>query len=391
MRRWGWVFCLWLGWGLAWAQTGGVSPRVAQALAIVAEAMEAGRDADALARLEVLRERRLRPAERALVERTRGHLLARAERYPEAIAALRAALETGAVTGQALQDLRLDLGQLLLAEGEDEAGLRLLAAWRADGGELTPPLVDWLAYAYYRNGRSEEAAALLDEAFARFAPRRPWYELRAALFMEAEAYEAAVRLLQAGLARFPQSAFLWRQLAAAQLRLERPGEALSALETARLQGLLPAGDLVLVARLYGQVGAPYHGARILEEALRRGEVGAEAGHWGLVAEYLLQARERDAALAAFQRASHLAEDGHWDLRRGELLLEIGQWQAARAALDRALARGVKDTVRARYLLGVALAESGEAAPAQAQFREVLSDPRLGPYARQWLQRLARQG
>jgi len=373
----------------ALAQVGEVGARVGAALAIVAEDMDAGREEDALARLEVLRQRRLNPAERALVERTRGYLLARRERYDAAIDALRAALDSGALQGEALQAVRLDLGQLLLAQGRDREGLALLEAWRADGGRLSAPLVDWIAYAYYRNGRKAEAAALLDEALERFPPRRNWYELRAALHQEAGEDARAVALLQEALDRFPGAGALWRRLAAAQLALERPEAALASLLVADGQGLLRPEDRLLIARLFNQVGAPYHGARLLRSVLTSGALAADGDHWGLVGELLVQAREREAALSAFVRAAHGAEDGRWDLRRGELLLEAGDWNEAEAALRRALERGVAAAARARaaYLLGVALAQQGRVDEARARFQAVRDDAQLGPYARRWLQRL----
>ena len=373
----------------AGAQVGEVGARVGAALAIVAEAMDAGRDEDALARLEVLRQRRLNPAERALVERTRGYLLARQERFEAAIDALRAALDTGALQGEALQAVRLDLGQLLLAQGRDGEGLALLEAWRADGGRLSAPLVDWIAYAYYRNGRKAEAAALLDEALARFPPRRNWYELRAALYQEAGEDARAVALLQQALDRFPGAGALWRRLAAAQLALERPEAALASLLIADGQGLLGPEDRLHIARLFNQVGAPYHGARLLQAVLDSGALPPEADHWGLVGELLAQARERRAALTAFARAAEGAEDGRWDLRRGELLLETGDWAGAEAALARALERGVEAAARPRaaYLLGVALAQQGRTDEARDRFQTVREDPQLGPYARRWLERL----
>ena len=388
MRRILWLALLLLALP-AGAQVGEVGARVGSALAIVAEAMDAGRDEDALARLEVLRQRRLNPTERALVERTRGYLLARQERFDAAIDALRAALDTGALQGEALQAVRLDLGQLLLAQGRDREGLALLEAWRADGGRLSAPLVDWIAYAYYRNGRKAEAAALLDEALGRFPPRRNWYELRAALYQEAGEHARAVALLQEALDRFPGAGALWRRLAAAQLALERPEAALASLLIADGQGLLGPEDRLLIARLFNQVGAPYHGARLLQAALESGELAPESDHWGLVGELLAQARERQAALAAFARAAEGAEDGRWDLRRGELLLDKGDWAAAEAALARALERGVETAARPRaaYLLGVALAQQGRVIEARARFQAVRDDAQLGPYARRWLQRL----
>ncbi len=388
MRRLWMVFGVFLWCLPAQAQEGdGVSPGVARALVLVSEAMDAGREAEALERLEVLSGRRLRPLERALVAQTRGYLLARAERYPEAIAAFRTALETGALSGRALQDLRLNLGQLLLVEGEDEAGLAVLQAWMEAGGELTPSLVDWLAYAYYRSGRAEEAAALLDRALGHFPPRRTWFELRVALYLEADELEEAVALLRRALARFPGSSFFWRQLAAAQLRLEREGEALASLAVAWQQGLLPAEDVVLLARLFGQVGAPYHGARVLREALVEGRLPADAERWGVVGELFAQAREREAALGAFGRAARLSRDGRWDLRRGEVLVGLSRWQDAEAALEAALAKGLDRPARARYLLGVALAEQGRHEAARARFQALQDDAHLGPLAKRWLQRL----
>ncbi len=62
----------------------------------------------------------------------------------------------------------------------------------------------------------------------------------------------------------------------------------------------------------------------------------------LVGDAWYAAEELEKALAAYEEAGRLADDGLTDLRRGYILVDLERWPAALEALNRALEKGGLD-------------------------------------------------
>lgn len=305
-----------------------------------AEALwRAGRRVEALAALE--EEIRARPEDLALRQRLAERLLA-VQRFSAALTHARALGPAGAgLRGEALYFLgRYDqaLGELL----EDDPRQLLLRA-----------------EALHKLGRSAEHAAAIEQAARALGEDDFRIQLlRARHAADSESWARAEQLYAAALAHEPFCAEAHFGRGRALLRLERGEEARAVL--ARHRALLPLLDQLEFAER-GLALAPLHAPneaalgdawRALaahdRSALARARAAYERAtalaapeelvpialrHARLLAEEL---RDAEAALELLASAAQRRADPRLEVRRGDLLVQLGRPSAARAAYERAL-------------------------------------------------------
>lgn len=343
-----------------------------------------------------------------------GHVLFRLQRYEEAIAALRRALDRQRNAPRAW----LSLGAALHAVGRSEEGLRALAEAERLGCEdpilfqnrgsicmelgryaealaayeharkLDPSAENWAnrAAAQLRLGRLAEAEADLKEASQR-DPRKPQVWVQRAGLAEARGdLAAAERLIGEGLEHAPDLGRLWAIRGLYRFQLGRIPAAIADFERALELGgspgaPLPGLSVLLLSRAYRQVGQPERALAVLE------------AHGDLLSPEQESTRRNEAGIAHFQLAQACLarkDFGRDDLERARLHLErsyalepqwanaflaakvcaqLGEIDAAFSWLERAYAHGLRGPERLQ-------------APALAPLRE---DPRW----KDWVERLGR--
>ena len=233
-----------------------------------------------------------------------------------------------------------------------EAGLRLSAGQHEQGVEL---LGDWLARHsgegedYWRMAttlarleRWEDAGEWLSRATAETASLSPSQRrLAVAIYQRSGAGEQALALLGGGLDA-DSPAQEWRRAAALAQQSGLDEQAAVFWDTAWRLGVLSGDeDLVTLVRLHMAAGTPARGAERLQAALDAGEVSDSLTHRRLLAQAWQAARDREAALAAWQTlAERSGEADDW-LRLGQLANDWGRERWAREAWQRAASLGAE--------------------------------------------------
>ena len=113
-----------------------LSEKVFRMLTDIYELREADKNAEALRRTEGLLNRKLSDHERAQVLLLKSDLLLTLERYREAIQPMEAALATGAVPEQRLDQIRYNLGQLYSQIGRYRDAIRVLESWIREAASI---------------------------------------------------------------------------------------------------------------------------------------------------------------------------------------------------------------------------------------------------------------
>lgn len=375
--------------GEAWAGESEytLSSHFRQAFAIVRQQIDQDRADEAMARLDTLSRRSLNPYEKALVEQTRGFLLAQRDDYAAAIKAFEQALKRGALPKSAVLGLHYNLGQLYMAEERFQLAAEHLDSWLKMTDESEAAVYSWLGYAYYQLKEYAKAEHIIKTALQRFSPLREWYQILSAIYIESGRYQESADLLNKGVASFPEDKFLWRQWASSLLYSQQEMEALTILMLAWQQGVLDAPDVPLIAQLFRRISAPYYGAKLIRESLGDRKLAPGLKTYRLLAECLSQAREAEAAADAYAQAARFSNDGEMDLRRAELLIGLERWAAAEKSLRKALDSGIAHPGQAYYLLGIALHEEGKNTAALASFMKALEDESVTRFSKQWIKRL----
>ncbi len=309
-----------------------LTPAAQRVLLAVQRLQEAGRERQALERLEKFRRQASRPY--ALVDFYAGNLYFACQRYREAVRVYRDLLRRQPDFSPA----RENLGAALLFLGENAAAAEVLVAAVAAAEKKKQPVSDRLladaGIACLLAGRSREAATYLRRLVAGKSPPPEKYcraLVRACLELHDYAGAEAVILRQLDFNAADLA--LWRLLVQVRLAGGRKREALAAAKvTVNLAAPPTDNDLELLAGLYQEVGVPGPAAAALARLCRR-QPRPAAARLDRVVDLFLLAGEADRALEWLDRKEQLYPSPRNRLRRGEILYRAGRYAAAYRVLS----------------------------------------------------------
>lgn len=314
-----------------------ISPAVFKALTSAQQAQEKGEFAAAQKILKkTLKQVGEQPLELALVQQRLGYLAIAAQDNQLAIRWLSKALAHGELDDKAARQDRLNLAQLLAAEGQYAKAARLLERERKHGG-LSPEQTQLLAQCYSQTGDYAKAIPLAEQVIrASSAVDDVWYELLISMHYQQGSYAGAVRWQKVLLNRHPQSAKQWRQLASLQSQAGQQRAAAATLRLAHVGGFgLKANDLDNLVALQVNAGAPWQAAHLLEELIAQQLLPNNTARQEQLAQLWTQARDRNRARKAWDAlARDTGRSEHW-LRLAGLQLEEGDWSELLSTLKRA--------------------------------------------------------
>jgi tetratricopeptide (TPR) repeat protein len=223
------------------------------------------------------------------------------------------------------------------------------------------------------------------------APKESWYQLKLAAHYELEQHPQAAQTLETMVSFWPDKKLYWSQLAQTYFKLQQEDKALSVTALAYRKKLLDKqADLLFLSSLYSNSDVPYKAAEVLQTGVEDGIVEPSERHWTIIAENWYAAEEMEKSLAAYEQAGRAARDGDIDLRRGYILVDLERWQAAKDALDAALAKGGLDerkTGEAYLMRGMASFNLGHFDQASADWGRASRYPRTKDAAQQWMNHL----
>ncbi len=389
---------VWLGLALApalgsAADATRLQPETYERLTQIFIDLELGQTEEAVQALESLRDRSLRPYDRAIVRETLGHAYAQRGDYRRAAEAFEAALEPGILGAEKRAHILFQLGQMQFATERSAAAADTLARYLQAAEEPKHEAWRLLAQARFDLGRWRGVEEAIDALLRRSdAPDADWYRLKLAAQLERGAYRAAAKTLEAMIQRWPDRRTYWRDLASVYRQADQPAKALAVRELMYARGLITEPSAIRdLARLAMAEGRPFRAGEILSQALERGQLRATVDTLDLLARAWQLARETDKAEAVLARAAAKARDGQLHLRLARLQYEDEDWQSLAESAQKALDQGGLDRPgQAALLLGIARFRQGETQAARAAFQRAQSDASTRQDAASWLEYLKRQ-
>lgn len=349
MARWPWLLLLLSG--LVGGQ--GLSPELFRELAAVRTQLEHGQVKQALPRLRRLVEQPdLDGYASAIIQQHLGHAYLQGKNWRAASAAFAAALQPGALPEEVERDLHKTLAQLHANLGDDQTAVEHIQAWLQATPKPTPADRVLAARILHAAGRTKPAIEQLRQAIsANGRPEESWQRSLLAMYLQAGWWRSAANLSRQLIQRYPDRVEYWQHLAQVEMRRGRRQQALAVAVLGYKRGALSAGQFKGWIGLYAEQGLPEQAARLLHEWRVQGRLAADRRNLTTEADLWSLAREWRRAAQVLGELSGLATDGEVDLRRGQILLRLGDWPAAGAALRQALARGgLQAPEQARQLL-----------------------------------------
>jgi tetratricopeptide (TPR) repeat protein len=377
----------------------GLDPRVAEKLLAANELLGKDQFDAALAIVdELAKRRRLGPPELAQIHRFRGYIYVNQEKTALAAAEFEKSLAQKAIDRAAEQSMTYSLAQIYTQLGRYDQALQLIDTWFAAEESPKPDAYYLKAMILVQQEKFREAVEPARTAVEKAPqPKESWLQLLVAIYGNLKDYPNVAATLQRLVNIAPHKKLYWMQLAAVQNHLQHDAEALATMRLAHRAQLLDEDkDVRQLARLLYLNQLPFQCAQVMEDALAKGEVAADADAYQLLSNCYLAARESDEALAPLAKAAELSTDGDMDMLLGQLHLQREEFGPALAALEKALAKAKADKRgQVQLLIGVAQLGAEQLDDAERSFRAAQGDEKVRRAAESYLkfvqeQRLRRQ-
>jgi len=367
-----------------------LSERVSRKLVAIQKLLDADQQQMALGKLtQLLKRRRLNVYESAVVNQTLGYVYASLEDYPSAIQAFQESLKSNALSDSVAQNLRLNVGQLHIAQANYSEGIRYLEAWLASSDVANTKVYEMIAIAYYKLEQYDKAVTYLKKSIdISLVIEKSWLQMLIAIYFEQQDYASATQQLSAAIKAFPHEKSFWQQLIYAQRQLKQYSEALSTMALSHTLNLLDDKQIVLLAKFYLEQNLPLKAAQLLSSELEIKRIADNVDNVSLLAESWLQAKELDKAAELFQRAAALSQDNELYYRAAQVYTELRDWPSVvQLQKARSISEDDKKAGSLYLLTGIAYFELNELSLAEQNLKKALSDKNTRGQAKQWLKQV----
>jgi len=333
------------------------------------------------------------PAAKALLLRNLATLYGQQKHYPHSAALLQECLDLHALPAREVPKVLLELAQYSVAAQNYPKAEEALTTLIQQDPDPKPDYYLMLVDMRTQSKRYAEAAAALERLIARTPePKVEWYEMLLGLHHESRDLDACIRDLAALIEKSPDKPLYWQQLTGLYQEAKQDKKALAVRQLMYERGLPRSTDeIVQLAQMLRYQGLPGRAAEILQREIDRGGVDKTPRNLGLLADNWMEARELGKAAAALETSAALAPTGETLHRLGQIYSELRDWNKARLALTRALAKGgLKNPGGAWLLLGMAHYRLDAKNDARAAFLQAKNTPAMTKTALQWLEHIERE-
>ncbi len=289
--------------------------------------------------------------EQAIVQQTLGYVYSAKSQYRQARTQFQQALASGALPDPVSHSLRYNLGQLLLAEEQYQAGINTLEKWFSN--EPAPPNSAHvlIASAYYQLDQFNQVVKHMKIALRNESkPSENWYQLLLAAHLELKQYSASISILEKLIVRYPKKAQYWQQLAALYAQLNKQTTALAVQVLAQRLDLSDGEVVVRLADMYRYLQIPYKSAQLLTKGMRDGDIVENQRNLNRLADSWLAAREKEKAAVILARLAKRDASGEAGVKYGRVLFDLAQWQDASSAFEISLQKLVGKRRGTAYLM-----------------------------------------
>lgn len=331
--------------------------------------------------------------EKAVVYYNMGFAYSAMNKLSDALKTFEKALSFHALPIPQEEQLTFNVGQLYVANGQYDEGIRVLEGYIATA--CNPPPGDayiFLGNAYAEKKRFADALKYVDLAISKTKePKETWLQLKLALHYELKQMKPCAETLMLLIAMSPNKPEYWKQLSGILFDLKRDQDSLSVLAIADRQGFLKTGsDYKNLASIYMLLEIPYKAGVLMQTAIDKGLLPADEKNLDVLSAAWMNARDNQRAEAALKKLAGVADKGDYYLRLGYVYIAGERWKEAVAALEKANAKGVKKPGDAALLLAKAAFESGDKKKSLVAAQKALNYDDSRKQAAEWLSYLRQQ-
>ncbi|MGJ8562102.1 MAG: tetratricopeptide repeat protein [Alphaproteobacteria bacterium] len=331
--------------------------------------MSANSFSPALAKLnEALAITDLNAYERSTIYQMQGAVYYELNNYPQSIQGFENAISAGGLLPKEVDNLRVNIAQLLIGNGQYAQGAQMLETWARNGGTLKPTHIEMLTQAWVQSENYSKALPWATRWFDGASPKeRKHFDLLNFLYNNLKMPGKQADIVKEMIARWPDDKQLWDNWASLLANGGREQEAFEVNKMLYLGGVLKSEqDLLKVVQYYSFYDMPYQAANILERELNAGRIAMSPDRLVQLSDLFRQSREYDRAIPVLEKAAKQSGKAKLYADLGEALYNSGKCESAETAFKEAINRGY-DAGKSWMLIATCRYEA-----AQAEEREVCS-------------------
>ncbi|MBC6403237.1 MAG: hypothetical protein GDA39_00670 [Hyphomonadaceae bacterium] len=317
----------------------------AKAGAIVNEALQflnSNEFASAAAKLkEAISLSDLNPYERSTIYQMTGAAQYELDQYDSAISSFESAINAGGLLPNEADALRVNIAQLLIANGQYAEGARRLEDYLNGGGQEKPQYVELLTNAWVQSENYTRALPWAEKWFRQASPKeRTHFDLLNFLYNNLGMSGKQADLVKVMIARWPNDKQLWDSWSSLLANDGREKDAFEVNKMLYLSGVMDQEqDLTRVVQYYSFYDMPFQAAQILEMEMNAGRIPQTPERLVQLSDLYRQAREYRTAIPILERAASQSGRAKLYADLGEALYNEGNCGAAEEAFKEAIDRG----------------------------------------------------
>lgn len=290
---------------------------------------------------EVLAIEGLNPYERSIVYQMRGSVNYELNQFTQAIDSFEKAIAAGGLNQKEKDQLRLNIAQLLIGNGQYARGAQMLEDFANRGGNLEPKHIEYLTQAWVQAENYTKALPWAQRWFNNANPKeRKHYDLLNFLYSNLQMPAKQADIVKEMIGRWPDDKSLWGNWASLLSSGGRVEEAFEVNKMLYLGGFMTTSDdLLRVIQYYAFYDMPYQAAEILEREMNAGRIPESTERLNQLSDYFRQAREYERAIPILEKAAKQSNKAKPYADLGEALYNGGKCEQAEVAFTEAINRG----------------------------------------------------
>ena len=298
--------------------------------------------------------------ERAIINQMLGASYYEQNQYSQAIRYFEAAIASGGLLPNESSALRVNIAQLLIANGSYAQGAQMLENHINRGGQVKPAFVEMLTQAWVQSDNYSKALPWAERWFNAASPKeRKHFDLLNFLYNNLRMPGKQADIVREMIGRWPEDKTLWDAWASMLANGGREQEAFEVSKMLYLGGALNSEqDLMKVVQYYSFYDMPYQAAQILERELNSGKISQSSDKLVQLSDLYRQAREYKKAIPILERAASSSGQAKLYADLGEALYNEGDCTKAEDAFNNAISRGY-DAGKSYMLIGTCRYEAAQ--------------------------------
>ena len=332
----------------------------------------------------------LSPYEKAMIDNQLGYLHYQQNRLNQAISAFEAVIAYEPIPEALLQSTLYTLAQIYFEKEAYPKSIQALRRWFSVVENPTEDAYALLAQAYSQTNNHRLVVDNLNKALAileekNLSPVEQWLVMLQSSYSELGLIEHRVDIMKWLIRIYPKKDY-FLALSTAYGLLDKRSEQLSVLEIAYKNDMLDqSSELLTLASLMFSGGAPYKAAKVLEKGIREETVTANVRNLKFLASAWIDAKEFEKAIPVLKRAAEASKTGEIDVMVGNSYFNLGEWQPAAEAFQKALEKGsINRPEKIWLLVGQCYLRLKEFNTAERIFKKALEFEDVKEQADKWL-------